>query len=247
MYSLLLEKKGLYNSMGGKTYNFKMMQGLTAVEEAIITLTDTITEDNQGIYHADQVHGDQIAYVSQKGERDQVTQISGVDGLMTDVPGLALIIKFADCTPIVIYDPVRKVQASLHSGWRSTLKQISRKALTRMVEDFHCRLEDMAVYVGPTIDQDHYEVGAEVYQAFEDFPDWETFFKPGVKEGKYQMSMKAANLALLKAAGIEDRQIEVSPNSTFTNLHLHSARRDGPDYGLNAIVTMIPNILMKRR
>lgn len=145
--------------------------------------------------------------------------------------------QFADCTPVVLYDPVKKVQASVHSGWRGTTKQISLKAIERMVEQFECDKETILAYVGPSINLANYEVGPEVYEAFKEFKSRDDFFEP--RGEKYLMSMLDANLSILLEAGLKAENIEIERASTYTDNRLHSARKEGPEYKLNGIVTMM--------
>ena len=240
MHSITLNNLGLMNLIGGIDYNFRHILGDSVVNQQIQKLTGQVISTNQGIFYATQIHEKTVTEItSNKIAHNQVHRIEGADGLITNVPGLALIIKFADCTPIVIYDPVNKVQASVHSGWRSTLQKISQQAIQQMVDHYQSKIDDLCVYVGPTIDQANYEVGAEVYQAFEDFPQRERCFMPSRMEGKYLLSMQEANLILLEEMGLDKSQIDVCQHSTFLDPQLHSARREGSDYGLNAIVTII--------
>lgn len=129
------------------------------------------------------------------------------------------------------------MQAVLHSGWRGTVQEFAAHALERLESDFKCRREDLVVYLGPSIDQMNYEVGIGVYEAFGDFAERDQFFKPHGE--KFLLSMSDANLVLLLAHGLRREQIEVSRESTFENPALHSAKREGADYGLNALITII--------
>ena len=239
MYSSLLKKKGLQNIVVGADSTFKDQHN----QEMFLSRVKYALESNQmypiELYSGEQVHSNQIAYADGKtGEPFVYGKIfNKTDGLITDKPGIALLIKFADCTPIVLYDPIKKVQASVHSGWKGTLKRIASKAIDKMVKEFSCNRKDIFAYMGPSIDQENYEVGPEVYEAFSDFENRDTFFKP--RGNKYVLSMLDANLSILKQAGIQGEQIEIEETSTYTNPTLHSARAEGEKYQLNALITMI--------
>lgn len=240
MNSKLLEEKGLLNYIAGSDYNFRHKIVGDAIAQDIQKAVDQLGQEATAIYTGTQVHGKQINYCDGISGKEFVAgrTFPDTDGLITDQAGLALVIKYADCTPIVIYDPVKKVQASLHSGWRGTVQRISQHAIQMMVEDYQSNIEDLVVFLGPSIDQANYEVGPEVYDAFESFPNRERFFK--AHGDKYLLSMMEANYALLKEAGIQDSQIDKSLHSTYESDQLHSARKEKENYGLNAIVTMIP-------
>lgn len=239
MQSSLLKKHGLIHSIGGSDYNFRAQTAGKTVSDDVEKLIQVMNIHPASIYSGQQVHGHHIAYANGKNGVNYLygKQFSETDGLITDQPGVALLIKFADCTPIVLFDPVKQVQASVHSGWRGTVQQISVHAIEKMIKDFHCKREDIFAYVGPSIDQGHYEVGAEVYEAFGEYESRDNFFTP--KGEKYLLSMQGANVNLLEKAGIQSDQIEVEKVTTYTNPRLHSARREGNAYQLNGIITML--------
>lgn len=239
MQSKLLSEHGLKNYIAGTDYNFRYQKAGRSVKEDVQKVLSKMTIHPKEIYTGQQVHSANIAYVN--GENGDAfvfgKTFKETDGLITDQPNVALLIKFADCTPVVLFDPVAQVLASVHSGWRGTTQRISLKAIDKMVNDFKCKKENILVYLGPSIDIDHYEVGSEVYDAFETFENRDQFFRPIGK--KYQLSMLDANLDILKGAGIRSENIEIEKASTFTDPRLHSARAEGPDYCLNGMLTMM--------
>lgn len=246
MNSKLLNEKGLKHIIAGSEYNFRsktlsereLKENYSRLVEAVGNGSGLGLEFGP-VYSATQVHGDRIAYVDGSQGEDFVVgkTIPDTDGLITDQVGLPLIIKYADCTPIVLYDPVKKVQASVHSGWRGTVQRIGIKAAQKMVDNFGSDLADLVVYLGPSIDASNYEVGPEVYEAFEKIGSREAYFTPHGE--KYLLSNIDAIYHDLLAYGFLAEQIEVAPESTFTDARLHSARGEGSQYGLNAIITVM--------
>lgn len=105
-------------------------------------------------FTAEQVHGADVAVISQ----DSPPHTPGVDGLMTNVPGLMLGIHVADCGPVFILDPVRRAVALLHSGKNGTAQNISGRAIRRMAEQYGTRPEDLVVQLGPCIRVPQYDV-----------------------------------------------------------------------------------------
>lgn len=237
--SKLLSKYGLQNYIAGTGYNFRYQKAGRAVIEDVQKAISKMDIHPNEIYTGQQVHSANITYVD--GENGEAfvfgKTFKETDGLITDQPNVAFLIKFADCTPVVLFDPVAQVLASVHSGWRGTTQRISLNAVDMMVNDFKCKKENILAYLGPSIDIDHYEVGSEVYDAFETFGNRDQFFSP--KGKKYQLSMLDANLDILKNAGIRSENIEIEKASTFTDPRLHSARAEGLDYQLNGIITMM--------
>lgn len=84
------------------------------------------------------------------------------DSLVTDQKNMALALNFADCVPIILYDPIKKVIAGVHAGWKGTASKIATKTVQKMVEEFHCKPEDIIALIGPCIGQCCFEVKEDV-------------------------------------------------------------------------------------
>lgn len=239
MYSKLLKAHGLANFIGGAAFNFRQGKAPERYPADVKRLLEKAEIQPQELYSAKQVHGKAVAYCDGNAGEPFVVgrQIPNTDGLLTDKKEIALLIKFADCTPVVLFDPETKVQAIVHSGWRGTVAKISHVAINQMVNDHHAKRENILAYVGPSIAQEHYEVGPEVYEAFRKHTSRDLYFKPAGE--KYLLDMALSNYQLLIEAGINPDHIEMETASTFGNGLLHSAREEGKEYGLNAMVTMI--------
>lgn len=111
-----------------------------------------------------QVHGNEVAVV----EDTEITQssggasIPGVDGLVTAKPAVTLAVFAADCVPILFFDPVQRVVATAHSGWKGTVGHIASRVIETMRSRFQSRERDIKVYLGPSIRQCCYEVDDRV-------------------------------------------------------------------------------------
>lgn len=86
------------------------------------------------------------------------------DALITNQREVALVLNFADCVPIIFYDPIKKVVASAHAGWRGTVAKIGVKTVESMVENFSCNPEDIIALIGPSIGKCCFEVKENVLQ-----------------------------------------------------------------------------------
>lgn len=84
------------------------------------------------------------------------------DALITDKSQIALSLNFADCVPIIFYDPVQKVVASAHAGWRGTVAKIGPKTVQKMVKEFGSKPEDIIAAIGPAIGKCCFEVKQDV-------------------------------------------------------------------------------------
>ncbi len=141
---------------------------------------------------------------------DRERGYTDIDGLLTDEPGIVLCTQYADCVPLFFADPVKRVVAVSHSGWKGTVAQIGRVTVERMAADYGCRREDILAGVGPSIGPCCFEVDAPVYAAFTAMDIWEENFvrqKPGEK---YLLDLWEVNRAVLLAAGLLSEHIAVA-------------------------------------
>ena len=166
-----------------------------------------------------QVHEDKINTVNSFGSCGES------DALITTTKNLGLAISSADCPAIFIYDPMQKVIAAVHSGWRGTEKKILRKTIQKLKSDFSSNPSNLICYIGPSISQNNYEVGEEVAGKFEK----EFILK---KENRFYIDLSEANHKMLVDEGVKEVNIQVSGLCSFEyNNLLHSYRRDGIESG----------------
>ncbi len=119
-----------------------------------------------------QVHGENVV-VLRREDMDGATQPLRGDGLVTDVPGTGLVIQQADCQAVILFDPVRRVVANVHCGWRGNVANILGNAVRVMGEAFRCEPEEVLAGVGPSLGpccgefRGHEEIFPESFRAFE--------------------------------------------------------------------------------
>ncbi|MBI3242707.1 MAG: peptidoglycan editing factor PgeF [Chloroflexi bacterium] len=129
------------------------------------------------------------------------------DGLITDRPGVALFQRFADCVPILLYDPKRQALGMVHSGWRGTVNKAAASPVKAMAEAYGSRPADLIAGIGPSIGPEHYEVGPEVIEAVrQGFDNADELLI--TNNNKTHFNLWAANARVLREAGVE--QIEVA-------------------------------------
>jgi len=148
------------------------------------------------------------------------------DALITDMPGLSLAVRTADCLPILLADPRNRAIAAVHSGWRGTVAGAAVNALNKMHENYKTNPFEVVAAIGPGIGPCCYEVGPEVAAQFS---HWGA--DPQVRGGRprppVHLNLANAKRTQLVAAGIPDSQIEVLPYCTKCRPDLfHSFRRD---------------------
>jgi YfiH family protein len=165
---------------------------------------------------AEQVHGSAVAVVD--GEAD--APIVGADALITRVPDLVLTMLFADCVPIYIVDPVKRVAALVHSGWRGTEANIVANTTCVMKEQFDVLPRICQVAIGPSISGENYEVGREVADRFR-FNSTSGASTPVMPKneitGSWTLNLRAVVFGQLLNAGYRAQSIAVCDEDTFAN------------------------------
>jgi len=161
--------------------------------------------DPASVYDVWQVHGDAVALA--EAPRSPQSPHLQADAILTDRPGVTLMMRFADCVPVFLYDPQRRVAGIAHAGWMGAVKGTVRTAVETMLSRYGSASRDIRAAIGPSIGPDHYEVGmdvvAQVRQAFGGAA-------PGllrVRDGRTFFDLWSANRWLLEQAGV--CQIEV--------------------------------------
>ena len=168
-----------------------------------------------------QVHRDSILAIEQKPETDLI--LDGYDAFVTDVPGVCLITAHADCIPVQLYDPDRKVIAAVHAGWRGTALGIAAKTAELMKTRYGCG--NIRGYIGPGISGCCFETDADVPEAMREAFNWaDEYISEGRAAGKFYVDLKGVNKRQLEEAGV--RNIEVSDICTCCNENFCSHRRN---------------------
>ena len=129
------------------------------------------------------------------------------DALITGSPGIAIGVFTADCLPLLLFEPERRVAAVVHAGWRGTAKEVTRKVVEKMAEVFACAAEKIQAALGPCIGPCCYEVDGPVEAEFRGggLP-WESFAS-GRGPGKWSLDLQEANTHLLIKSGVKRENI----------------------------------------
>ena len=94
--------------------------------------------------------------------------LRGLVALITNVPGYCVCVTTADCVPVLLYDKKQHVVAAVHAGWKGTVKHIVSNVMDHLNKMFGTQGEDVIACIGPSISLESFEVGDEVYDAFEE-------------------------------------------------------------------------------
>ena len=185
-----------------------------------------------------QVHGCKVAVIERPGLTRE--DLEGYDAFVTGLPGVAIGVRTADCVPILLYDPVKRVVAAVHAGWKGTVLHISQKALEVMALKYGTVFSDIRAVIGPAIGPDSFQVGLEVAEKFKEagFPMDDIWSFHGAGDGSpmsggHHIDLFKANRWLLEQAGIPAENIQVFDIDTFTDTSFFSARREGTQCGRN--------------
>lgn len=199
------------------------------VRENYRILGEAVGFDPMQTVFAKQHHTDIIRVVTKEhcGEglfRD-VSEIC--DGQITDCPGVALVTFSADCTPILLHDPVRHAIGAVHAGWRGTAQGIAQKAVDAMVREFGCHRENIHAAIGPCISKCCFETDWEVPQAMMDALGPRAVSAFIQKGEKYYVDLKYCNALWLQRAGVGE--LDISPDCTACNTERYWSHRKQAD------------------
>ncbi len=149
------------------------------------------------------------------------------DAMLTKQKGVLLIIRTADCLPVLMVDKERKAVAAVHCGWRSTSQGLIQKVVKSMKDNFGCDVDALLAAMGPCIGRNCYEVDSDVRQEFErNGLTLEPFQPHPSKGGKYFLGLKKANRIQLIDAGVDESNISDVDLCTHCEDDLNSYRRD---------------------
>lgn len=190
-----------------------------------------------------QIHESRVAVIDRPGMTRE--DLEGYDAFVTNLPGVAIGVRTADCVPVLLYDPEKRVVAAVHAGWKGTVLHVSQCAINVMVQDFKCNPASMKAVLGPAIGPDSFQVGEEVATRFKEagFPIDDIWSFRGPSDGKpmsggHHIDLFKANRWLLEKAGLLPENIQEFGIDTYTNEAFFSARREGVECGriINAIM-----------
>lgn len=195
------------------------------VEENYRILGQALGFDPHNVVLPRQVHSD-IVYVA--GEKDRgaglyAPHLPDCDALVTNVPGLALVVFSADCTPILLWDPVTGAVGAAHAGWRGTVSAIAARTVEAMAREYGSSPQNIRAAVGPNIGFCHFETHEDVPQALISAfgPEMQAYIRPHGE--KYTIDLKAVNAWVLRQAGVQ--YVDISDACTVCQSDLYWSHR----------------------
>lgn len=249
-FKRLLEFDNLVHCYTLSVYDVNFKSDSDKLDDSINKIAKALNINKNNIVKPLQKHTDCIKNVENSGEKYLYSEkcndkYNGVDGLLTNKADVDLMLSFADCTPILLYDPINKVIGNIHSGWRGTVQKIGQKAVKKMIKDYESKPEDIIACIGPFIGKCHFEVDEDVKNIFE-----ETFSYFGrncdiiekqnnLVEGKqkYHIDTTLINRLMLEECGLNKNNIVESGICTVCNSdYMHSYRAQREKSGRNIAI-----------
>ncbi|MFZ5910494.1 MAG: peptidoglycan editing factor PgeF [Chloroflexota bacterium] len=168
----------------------------------------------ESVHDVWQVHSADVVFADHP--RPMEGEYRKADILLTDNPAVTLFMRFADCTPVLLYDPQKRAVGIVHAGWLGTVRGAARVAVQAMRKRYGSHPADLLAAIGPSIGPDHYEVGADVIARVEDAFGARADALLEAQGGSVHFDLWKANRTLLEEAGV--RQIEVAGICTACHL-----------------------------
>lgn len=238
-----LVKQGISTRVGGVSegYYDSLNLGLLTedpisnVKENYHRMCQALEVDDHSLVRIYQTHKDQIKVVDASYKThalDIPDCMYDFDGLITNVPGVTLVTTYADCVPLLFLDPIKKVIAMSHAGWRGTVLKIGLRTLEQMSKIYGSDYKDILVAIGPSIGPDHFEVGEAVYNEFDKAFNHDIMGKivqeidnKGHDERRFKIDLWQANSLPLIEAGIKISNITVTGLCTMCHQDLFYSHR----------------------
>jgi YfiH family protein len=174
---------------------------------------DAMRREVESIFDVWQVHGVETICTDMPRPLDSAHHQADI--ILTDKPEITLFMRFADCVPIFLYDPKRRVIGIVHAGWQGTVKKAASVAVMKMISNYGCIAKNILAGIGPSIGPHHYEIGADVEHRVRNAFQSEAGRLLTQKEGSWYFDLWQANRLNLENAGITS--IELAEICTACN------------------------------
>lgn len=229
-------------TLKGKNINFR--SNSKEEKESYSKIYEAIGLDVNTLVKPLQNHTSNVKCIDRVWKKED---LSNTDGLITDKKGIALTSTNADCILLLFYDPVKKVIANVHSGWKGTFQKIGEKAVIKMITNYKCKPEDIYCFISPSIRKCHFEVDEDVKELCENIFSFtgktEEFIEKGKvvnNKQKYMLDTVLINRILLTNIGLKNEKIiDCDICSVCNSDKINSYRVEGKDFRLaTAIISL---------
>lgn len=240
-----LEEAGLRHAFTSRDLNLKITgrEGSEALQAAYREALEGLGFSHAKMYTMQQVHSTTVEVVDMRVAGEDLgfaTRIGPMDGMMSNFPGVLLSSGYADCVPLLLFDPVKKAQANLHSGWRGSLNGILTVALEKMQSRYGSKPEELLLGIGPHIGREDFFVQEDVASQFQArYPALEGLVRQvSSTHALVDLELLLRHQAL--TAGLLPEHLYSSGLSTVAETDLlHSFRRDKEAFGIMNVFSQI--------
>lgn len=192
----------------------------------------------ESIFDVWQVHSADAVCADAPRKMDEPYQKADI--ILTDKPDITLFMRFADCVPILVHDPVKGVIGVSHAGWLGTVRDVAGVTVDTMRERYDSNPSDIIACIGPSIGPDHYEVGEEVIdQVKQTFGTDASLMLPLNKE-KIHFDLWKANQYLLERAGVSQIELAGICTACHTDDWFSHRAEKGKTGRFGALITLSP-------
>lgn len=174
----------------------------------------------ENLIYMEQTHSSNITVIKDSS----INKIEDCDSIITNLPNTPLMVMVADCIPVLIWDKKKEVIAAVHAGRNGTFKEITKKTILKMIEEFNCDKEDIYIHLGVSINSCCYEVSKDLADiAVKNFGDKYII----MRYGKYYLDLQTLNYDQLILTGIKSENIDISKECSCCSKDYFSYRREG--------------------
>ena len=225
-----LLNEDVFNVFTNKSFDFNYhTKSKEELDKQYNELEDLINYNFKYIKKGKQSHSTNVKVVTEDNLYDE---LENVDGLITNLKGIALVTFVADCEAILLYDKKNKVIGNIHSGWKGTLNRIIKNAINMMIDSFNTDPKDLIVSISPSIQKCCFEVDEDVYLNFKKkYNNIDSFTLK--KEKKYYIDLIGLNKNSLKELGVKEDNIYCSNICTKCNSNKYHSYRANKECGRN--------------
>jgi YfiH family protein len=199
---------------------------------------ETLDCKPESIFDVWQVHSADAVCADAPRRMDEPYQKADI--ILTDKPEVTLFMRFADCVPILVHDPVRGVIGISHAGWLGTVRDVAGETVNTMREQYGCEPSDIIACIGPSIGPDHYEVGEDVItQVKQTFGSDSSLVLPS-HNTSIHFDLWKANQYLLERAGVSQIELAGICTACHTDDWFSHRAEKGKTGRFGALISLLP-------
>ncbi len=211
----------------------------TRVEENYRRIAQVAGVERSALTTTWQVHGNTILEANAQRSGGSLGK---ADGLITEIPGIPLLQRYADCTPIIVYDPAHRAVGIAHAGWQGVVNRTAEALVWAMIDAYESRPQELVGVIGPAIGPCCYEVGPEVVAAIRSSQnDPEVLLRPSYQSGHAYLNLWDANALQLMDAGLQAVEVAGLCTACHTDIFFSHRGDQGRSGRFGAMVMLRPS------